>query len=53
MSTMNTDHVAPKTIDEYIAGFPHDVQVVLQKIRLMIKQVRREGCDGFADSSCL
>jgi uncharacterized protein YdhG (YjbR/CyaY superfamily) len=29
---MNTDQTAPKTIDEYIVGFPADVQETLQKI---------------------
>ena len=29
---------APKTIDEYIAGFPPDVQAILQKIRLTIRK---------------
>jgi uncharacterized protein YdhG (YjbR/CyaY superfamily) len=35
---MNTDQPEPKTIDEYIAGFPPDVQVILQKIRLTIRE---------------
>jgi uncharacterized protein YdhG (YjbR/CyaY superfamily) len=29
---------APKTIDEYIAGFPADVQQVLEKLRQTIRQ---------------
>jgi uncharacterized protein YdhG (YjbR/CyaY superfamily) len=29
---------APKNIDEYIAGFPPDVQVILQKIRGIIRK---------------
>ena len=29
---------APTTIDEYIAGFPPDVQVILQKIRATIRK---------------
>jgi uncharacterized protein YdhG (YjbR/CyaY superfamily) len=28
----------PQTIDEYIAGFPEDVQVILQKIRAIIRE---------------
>jgi uncharacterized protein YdhG (YjbR/CyaY superfamily) len=32
------NHTAPKTIDEYIAGFPSDVQEILQKIRKTIKK---------------
>ena len=31
------DQSAPKTIDEYIAGFPVDVQAILEKIRLTIR----------------
>jgi len=30
---MKTEQTAPKDIDEYIAGFPHDVQGILEKIR--------------------
>lgn len=29
---------APKTIDEYIAGFPPDVQEILQKVRLTVRK---------------
>jgi uncharacterized protein YdhG (YjbR/CyaY superfamily) len=35
---MATDQTTPQTIDEYIAGFPPDVQEVLQKIRMTIRQ---------------
>jgi uncharacterized protein YdhG (YjbR/CyaY superfamily) len=35
---MKTDQTAPKNIDEYIAGFPHDVQQILEKIRLTIRK---------------
>jgi len=35
---MKTDQTAPKTIDEYIAGFPHDVQEILEKIRITIRK---------------
>ena len=35
---MRTDQTAPKTIDEYIAGFPHDVQEILEKIRMTIRK---------------
>lgn len=34
---MKTDQPVPKTIDEYIAGFPNDVQQILVKIRMVIK----------------
>jgi len=32
-----TDRAAPTTIDEYIAGFPPDVQSILRKIRLTVR----------------
>jgi uncharacterized protein YdhG (YjbR/CyaY superfamily) len=35
---MGTSQPAPKTIDEYIAGFPRDVQVTLEKIRRTIRK---------------
>ncbi len=34
---MQSNTKAPETIDEYIAGFPADIQVILQKIRKTIK----------------
>lgn len=35
---MKTKRAAPVTIDEYIAGFPPDVQAILQKIRATIRK---------------
>lgn len=35
---MRTDQTAPKAIDEYIAGFPDDVQQILEKIRMTIRK---------------
>ena len=35
---MKTDQTAPKNIDEYIARFPHDVQEILEKIRMTIRK---------------
>ncbi len=35
---MRTKQTAPKTIDEYIAGFPQDVQEILEKIRRTIRK---------------
>lgn len=35
---MKSEQVAPRDIDEYIAGFPPDVQEILEKIRLTIKK---------------
>jgi uncharacterized protein YdhG (YjbR/CyaY superfamily) len=34
---MNTNQTPPTTIDEYMAGFPPDVQEILEKIRLTIR----------------
>lgn len=36
---MKSERTAPTTIDEYIAGFPPEVQKILQKIRLTIRKV--------------
>jgi len=35
---MKSDQSTPKNMDEYIAGFPHDVQEILEKIRLTIRK---------------
>jgi uncharacterized protein YdhG (YjbR/CyaY superfamily) len=35
---MKTNTTAPQNMDEYIAGFPKDVQEILQKIRMTIKK---------------
>ncbi len=35
---MRTDQTVLKTIDDYIAGCPEDVQTVLQKIRVTIRK---------------
>ncbi len=35
---MAINKITPKTIDEYIAVFPKDVQEILQKIRATIKK---------------
>jgi uncharacterized protein YdhG (YjbR/CyaY superfamily) len=35
---MKTDLTLPKTIDEYIAGFPQDIQEILEKIRATIRE---------------
>jgi len=39
---LSTGDTVPKTIDEYIAGFPHDVQQILGKIRKTIKTAAPE-----------
>ena len=38
MSPMKTDQTTPKTIDNYIAGFPTEVRVILQKLRATIRK---------------
>ena len=35
---MEPNQTAPKTFDEYFAGFPSDVQVILEKIRTAIRK---------------
>ena len=35
---MRTDRRAPSTIDEYIAGFPPEVQAILEKVRRTIRK---------------
>lgn len=39
---MKTNQIVPRTIDEYIAGFPPDVQAVLQAIRRTIREAAPE-----------
>jgi len=35
---MRPSHATPRNIDEYIAGFPDDVQEILEKIRTTIRK---------------
>jgi len=35
---MGTDQRAPRDIDEYIAGFPPDVQEILEQVRMTIRE---------------
>lgn len=39
---MRTTQTAPRDIDEYIAGFPSDVQKLLEKLRTTIKKAAPE-----------
>ena len=39
---MQTDSTAPKTIDEYIAGFPQEGQEIMTKIRMTISTAAPE-----------
>jgi uncharacterized protein YdhG (YjbR/CyaY superfamily) len=42
---MNTNSTKPATIDEYIAGFPSDVQAILQQIRETIHEAAPEATE--------
>jgi uncharacterized protein YdhG (YjbR/CyaY superfamily) len=42
---MKSTNAAPTTIDEYIAGFPPDVQEILQKIRMTIHEAAPEATE--------
>lgn len=37
-NTMRAKRTAPKTIDNYIASFPSDVQEILEKVRMTIRK---------------
>jgi uncharacterized protein YdhG (YjbR/CyaY superfamily) len=39
---MRTKQTAPQNIDEYIAGFPKDIQAILEKIRMTIRKAAPE-----------
>ena len=39
---MRSDQTTPRTIDEYIAGFPQDIQEILEKIRMTIREAAPE-----------
>lgn len=39
---MKTKRTAPKDIDDYIAGFPEEVQKILKKVRTTIRQTAPE-----------
>ena len=39
---MKMSNGSPKNIDEYIAGFPHDVREILKQVRITIKKVAPE-----------
>ncbi len=42
---MKTTQTIPQTIDEYIAGFPAEVQEILQKIRMTIHEAAPEATE--------
>lgn len=39
---MNSETIKPANIDEYIAGFPKDIQALLQKVRTTIRDAAPE-----------
>ena len=41
-NTMKSSQIAPKDIDEYIAGFPDNVQEILEEIRSTIRKAAPE-----------
>src|SRR5688572_13688358 len=43
---MKTRQEQPVTIDDYIAGFPRDVQAILQKIRRTIKTAAPDAAEA-------
>ena len=45
---METRQKAAKDIDEYIAGYPEDVQQILEKIRATIKAVAPEAVEAIS-----
>jgi uncharacterized protein YdhG (YjbR/CyaY superfamily) len=42
---METSKSSPKDIDDYIAGFPQDIQAILQKIRQTVKRAAPEATE--------
>jgi uncharacterized protein YdhG (YjbR/CyaY superfamily) len=38
MVNMKNKQTAPRSIDDYIAGFPRDIQEILEKIRMTIRK---------------
>lgn len=42
---MSTKQTAPKNVDQYIAGFPQDVQQILENIRRTIKKAAPDAAE--------
>lgn len=42
---MRADQATPATIDEYIAGFPPDIQDILQEIRMTIRRAAPDAAE--------
>jgi uncharacterized protein YdhG (YjbR/CyaY superfamily) len=45
---MRTKQAAPQNIDEYIAGFPKDVQEILEKIRRTIRRAAPDAAEAIS-----
>jgi uncharacterized protein YdhG (YjbR/CyaY superfamily) len=45
---MKPKQAAPRDIDEYIAGFPEDVQSILQKVRETIRKAAPDAVESIA-----
>jgi uncharacterized protein YdhG (YjbR/CyaY superfamily) len=45
---MDSNQKSPANIDEYIAGFPKDVQLILQKIRETIKKAAPDAVEAIS-----
>jgi uncharacterized protein YdhG (YjbR/CyaY superfamily) len=45
---MDSNQKSPANIDEYIAGFPKDVQLILQKIRETIKRAAPDAVEAIS-----
>ena len=43
---MKTDAAPPTTIDEYIAGFPKEVQQILEKMRSLVREVAPDATEA-------
>lgn len=45
---MSTSRTTAQNIDEYIAGFPDDVQMILQKVRQTIREAAHEAVEAIS-----
>lgn len=49
---MKTTPAAPKNINEYIAGFPRDIQEILEKIRSTISHTAPQATEKISYGEC-
>ena len=45
---MTTARATPKSVDEYIAGFPPDVQSILQRMRATVRKAAPQATEGIS-----